>query len=58
MQRGSQGGKGTYYVPRPPLIAKSILGKERERNLKSIISLKEPSFETTTRFKIEGACVF
>ncbi len=39
-QRGSQRGKGTNYVLEPPLIARSILEKEKERKLERIINLK------------------
>jgi len=31
--KGSQRGKGTNYVSKPPLVARSILKKEREGNL-------------------------
>jgi hypothetical protein len=44
-----EGGKGTNYVPRSPPIAKSILEKERERNIKSVVSLEEPSLATTLK---------
>jgi hypothetical protein len=52
---GSQRGKITKYVPKPPPITRSILKKERERKLECIINLEEPSL--AMRFKIEATCV-
>lgn len=31
LKRGSQSDQGTNYVPKPPLVARSISKKERER---------------------------
>jgi hypothetical protein len=31
--KGLQRGKGTNFVPKPPLVARSILKKERKGNL-------------------------
>jgi hypothetical protein len=49
-------GKGTNYVPKLSLVARSISKKEREGKPKSIVSLKECSPTTMTRFKKEATC--
>jgi hypothetical protein len=51
---GSQRGKRTKYVPKPPPITRSILKKERDRKLEFTINLEEPSL--AMRFKIEATC--
>jgi hypothetical protein len=54
-QNGSQRGKGINYVPKPPLVARSIA--QRERKPKITISLEEPSLVIMTHLKIEMTCV-
>jgi hypothetical protein len=46
-------GKGTNYVPEPPLVVKNIL-KKRQGKLESVVSL-EPSLVMTTCFKIASS---
>jgi hypothetical protein len=50
---GVKRGKGTNYVPQPPLIARSILEKDKEEKIESITSLKKPSPAMMTQFKIK-----
>jgi hypothetical protein len=52
----SQRGKGTNYVPKPSLVARSISKKEREAKPKKLGSLKECSPTTMTHLKIEATC--
>jgi hypothetical protein len=39
-QRESKRGKGTNYVPKPPQVARTILEKEKEGKLESIVSVE------------------
>jgi hypothetical protein len=42
-----------HQVPKPFLVARSILNKERGGPPRRTLSLEEPSFITITHFKIE-----
>jgi hypothetical protein len=50
-QNLSQRGKGISYVPKPPLVGRSIA--QRKGKPKRTISLKEPSLVIMTHLKIE-----
>jgi hypothetical protein len=50
-------GKRTNYVPNPPPIIRSILEKEREGNLESVVNLKKPSPSIMAHLKIRVVCV-
>jgi hypothetical protein len=54
-QNGSQRGKGINYVPKPPLVTRSIT--QRTRKVKRTISLEELSPLIMTHLKIEMTCV-
>jgi hypothetical protein len=51
-------GKRTNYVPKPPPIIRSILEKEREGNLESIVNLKELLPAIMAHLKIKVVCAF
>jgi hypothetical protein len=56
-QNGTQRGKRINFVPKSPLIARSIL-KKREGKHERTINLKEPSLLITMLcFKIKLACI-
>ncbi len=57
-QGGPQRGKGTNYVPNPPLVARSKSEEEREEKPESPVNLEEPSFAMIMCFKIKVACTF
>jgi hypothetical protein len=54
-QNGSQRGKGINYVPKPPLVARSIV--QREGKPKKTIVLEEPSLIIMIDLKIKMTCV-
>jgi len=56
--KGVKRGKGTNYVPPPPLITRSISKKDKEEKIESITSLKKPSATMMTHLKIKTTFIF